>query len=74
MAIKLLTQCVAAENAACDVITRSGAIMLPDLLGSECLFIWAVYFGCPVEPFSEPVPASDDVGGKRVSGAGLAGW
>ena len=32
-----------------------------------------IYLGCPVEPFSGPVPASDDVGEVRVSGAGLAG-
>lgn len=31
------------------------------------------YFGCPVEPFSGPMPVSDDVGATRVSGVGLAG-
>lgn len=48
---------------------KIGSLHAPDLIGSSVRF----YFGCPVEPFSEPVPASDDVGGERVSGAGLAG-
>ena len=54
---------------------RSGAMWLPiDVRMNFCFPGILFYFGCPVEPFSLPIPVSDDVGDERVSGAGFAGW